>query len=128
MLPLAAAAILSLQSAPAGDSDAVIAAPDNHQIVLENDRVRVLRVVVEPGATEPVHIHRWPGVMHFQCDQPLVAVQYEERDGELVEAVRFDIPPGSFPEDPFWVEPEGPHAIHNAGTEKCEGIRVELKP
>ena len=33
--------------------DALIAAPDSHRLLLENDRVRVLEVVIEPGAREP---------------------------------------------------------------------------
>jgi hypothetical protein len=32
--------------------DALIAAPDSHRLLLENDRVRVLEVVIEPGARE----------------------------------------------------------------------------
>gem|GEM_PF-6375503 len=33
--------------------DAAIAAPDSHQILLENERVRVVRVYIPPGAREP---------------------------------------------------------------------------
>lgn len=127
MLLFAAAAMLVMQSDRGGNLDAVAAAPDSHHIILENDRVRVLRVAVKPGETEPAHIHQWSSVMHFRCDQPLVAISYEQRGGKLVEVSRFNIPASAFPADPFWVEPEGPHSIHNAGTESCEGIRVELK-
>ncbi|RYD43886.1 MAG: hypothetical protein EOP63_07925 [Sphingomonadales bacterium] len=48
------------------DLDAVVAAPANHRIVLENDEVRVLQVEVAPGETEAVHEHRWPSVLHIQ--------------------------------------------------------------
>lgn len=37
--------------------DAVAAAPNSHQVLLENESVRVLRVTIAPGATEPVHDH-----------------------------------------------------------------------
>jgi len=33
--------------------DALLAAPGSHRLVLDNDRVRVLEAVIEPGAREP---------------------------------------------------------------------------
>ena len=43
--------------------DAVAAAPGNHRVVLENDRVRVLDVTVAPGTREPLHAHCLPSVL-----------------------------------------------------------------
>lgn len=45
--------------------DALIAAPKNHKILLENDKVRVLEVTVSPGEIEALHHHKWPSVMHL---------------------------------------------------------------
>ena len=42
--------------------DAVAAAPGNHRVLLENDRVRVVEITVAPGEREPVHAHCLPGV------------------------------------------------------------------
>ena len=44
--------------------DAVVAAPGNHRVVLENDFVRVLEVTVLPGEKEPLHWHRMPSVIY----------------------------------------------------------------
>ncbi|AMJ66661.1 hypothetical protein [Hymenobacter sp. PAMC 26628] len=44
--------------------DAVVAAPQFHRILFENDRVRVLEVTVGPHQREPVHTHRWPSVLY----------------------------------------------------------------
>ena len=33
--------------------DALLGAPGSHRLVLDNDRVRVLEAVIEPGAREP---------------------------------------------------------------------------
>ena len=44
--------------------DAMTAAPEYHEVLLENDRVRVLDSRVAPGATTPVHTHEWPGVLY----------------------------------------------------------------
>src|SRR4051794_20008034 len=52
--------------------DAVAAAPENHKVLFENDRLRVLEVILEPGDEEPVHHHRWPSVFVFdQIEGPI---------------------------------------------------------
>ena len=43
--------------------DTLLAAPASHRVLLQNDRVRVLEVVIEPGAREPEHTHRAVSVM-----------------------------------------------------------------
>ena len=50
--------------------DALIAAADYHFLILENERVRVLQVIIPPGAFVPVHTHRWPSVINVvsSCD------------------------------------------------------------
>jgi hypothetical protein len=48
--------------------DALLAAPASHHVLLDNGRVRVLEVVIEPGAREPEHTHRAPSVM--MLDEP----------------------------------------------------------
>jgi hypothetical protein len=52
--------------------DAVVAAPANHRILFENDRLRVLEVILHPGEEEPVHHHRWPSVFVFDQLEPPV--------------------------------------------------------
>lgn len=125
MWALAIAAILAV-AAQTDPLDAVVAAPDNHVVVLENERVRVLQVTVAPGETEPPHIHRWRSVMHIEAAQPLTDILYEERDGVLVEVRRVELPVGP-PPPALWFEPEGPHAIHNNGTAPFKALRIEIK-
>ena len=43
--------------------DAVVAAPGSHRVVFENERTRVLEVMIGTGQREPTHTHRWPSVM-----------------------------------------------------------------
>ena len=43
--------------------DALVAAPASHRVLLENDRVRVLEVVIEPRIREPEHTHQAASVM-----------------------------------------------------------------
>ena len=42
----------------------MIAAPQYHRLVLENERVRVLDTVIPPGEIVPVHTHRWPAIYY----------------------------------------------------------------
>jgi hypothetical protein len=88
--------------------DALIAATDSHRLLLENDRVRVLEVVIEPGAREPEHTHRWPSVMIV--DKP-ARIRYYEHGIQTFESPASDTPqPGP---KAIWMDAEGPHSVEN---------------
>lgn len=111
----------------AADLDAVAAAPEHHRVVFENERVRVLEVRVAPGQTEPVHVHRWPSVMHIEQAQALTDILYrQEADGSLVEVEQRALPSGP-PPLALWFPPEGPHAIRNDGDDEFRALRIEMK-
>jgi predicted metal-dependent enzyme (double-stranded beta helix superfamily) len=103
--------------------DAVIAAPKSHKILLENDRVRVLEVVIQPGEKEPAHTHSLPSVMHV--DEPS-QIQYYDAEGKMVFDSRTSDKPRTSPTT-SWLEPEGLHAVENVGDKPFHAIRVELK-
>jgi hypothetical protein len=112
---------------PAGwpDSlDAVIAAPKNHKVVLENDRVRVLDVTVQPGERESLHAHRWPSVMYVMSEDN---IRDYDAHGNLLYDSRTEKSP---PKTPYtiWMEPQPPHAVQNFSRKPVRLLRVELKP
>ncbi len=99
--------------------DAMPAAPDNHEVVFENERVRVLKVLVRPGEVEKPHTHRWPSVFTI-TSMPRIKYYNEEgvecpSTGNRREGV------------PFWLGPEGVHYVENLEDFPLEAIRVELK-
>src|SRR5579859_4410549 len=102
--------------------DAVIAAPDSHRLLFENDRVRVLEIMIEPGTREPQHTHRWPSVMIV--DQP-ARIRYYEHDIQTFES------PASAPPPPrpkaTWMNAEGPHSVENIDTAPYHALRIELR-
>lgn len=102
--------------------DALLAAPGSHRLVLDNHRMRVLEVVIEPGAREPEHTHRAPSVMIV--DEP-ARIRYYQGDALLFEShARSRSASGVRVR---WMEPEGPHSVENIDQRRYHAIRVELK-
>ena len=103
--------------------EATVAAPDNHQILFENDRVRVLAVSLAPGAVEPTHFHRWPSILYIQQ-----AGDWVDRDaaGKVIFDSR-EHPQMQFPFT-MWKEAEAPHSPVNLSKDTwIRLVRVELK-
>lgn len=106
------------------EQDAVVSAPDNHKILMENERVRMLEVTLLPNELEPVHHHQWPSVLYI-----MEAGDFIDRDGEgniimdtrqLPEALVFPMT--------MWKDPEAPHSVENlSDTQTIRLVRVELK-
>jgi methylmalonyl-CoA/ethylmalonyl-CoA epimerase len=100
--------------------DALIAAPDSHRLLFENDRVRVLEVVIESGAREPEHTHRWPSVMIV--DRP-ARIRYFDRGIQT-----FESPAGDRPHPKTsWMDAEGPHSVENIDSVPYHALRIELQ-
>ncbi|MDP3358368.1 MAG: hypothetical protein Q8S41_03365 [Lutibacter sp.] len=104
--------------------DAVIAAPKNHKILLENDQVRVLEVTLAPGETEEIHHHRWPSVLYIQEAGDFI--DFDEK-GKIILDTRQLKTPLTFPMT-MWKDPEAPHSVENLSTTiTIRLIRVEMK-
>jgi hypothetical protein len=104
--------------------DAVAAAPKNHRVLLENDRVRVLEVTVAPGERQAVHAHCWPSVMHIFYEG--ISRNYDA-EGRLIDEIKVAPPPSEFPKT-LWLQPTPPHSVHNLDSQPIRLLRVELKP
>ncbi len=106
------------------DQDAVVSAPDNHKILLENDKVRVLEVTLGPKELELVHHHQWPSVLYI-----IEAGDFIDRDskGNVIMDTRKIPEPLVFPLT-MYKEPEAPHSVENlSDTKTIRLIRVEMK-
>lgn len=101
--------------------DALVAAPDSHRVVFENERVRVLEVVIRPRTREAQHVHRAPSVM---------VVDGAARIRYYVDGIpRWESPAGGSTSSTgvSWMEPEGPHAVENIDEHPYHAVRIELK-
>ncbi len=104
------------------ETDALLAAPASHRVLLENDQVRVLDVAIEPGAREPEHTHQAPSVMII--DSPARIRYYAGGTLQFESAARPAAPSGPLV---GWMEPEGPHSVENIDQHCYHAIRIELK-
>ncbi|WP_159076328.1 hypothetical protein [Flagellimonas amoyensis] len=109
--------------------DAVKAAPDGHQIVYEDDSVRILKVILEPNQVEPVHTHQWKSIMWFTKATPMTYYSYDQTHEDLVVKDSFAIPqmPPEVLDHGDAVDAEGPHAVKNSGDADGIAYRVEFK-
>jgi hypothetical protein len=85
--------------------DALTAAPDHHEVLLENDEVRVLDTRIRLGEATPVHTHRWPGVLFVLAWSDFVR---SDADGNVVLDSR-TFPSAPAPGSALWSGPLGPH-------------------
>jgi len=103
--------------------DAVVAAPEYHLVLLENDRVRVLDTRIPEGTIVPVHTHRWPAVYYT-----IVAGDFVRRDGDG--NVLFDsrtVPGMLTASAANFIECLPPHSVENVSGREIHLISVELK-
>jgi quercetin dioxygenase-like cupin family protein len=103
--------------------DAMVAAPEHHEVLLENERVRVIDSRIKPGDTVPIHTHRWASVLYvlstsdfIRYDNEANAV-FDSRTADLqVQAGRV-----------AWLPPLEAHSVENVGEEEIRVISIELK-
>lgn len=102
--------------------DALTAAPENHKLLFENDRVRVLDTFIRPGQTTPLHTHCWPATLYI-----LSAGDFIRRDesGAITLDSRSSQPLSTG--SALWIPPLPPHTLENVGNTEIHIIAVEIK-
>lgn len=91
-------------------------APHIFEVVLENEKVRVLRVTNRNGETQPLHSH--PGRVIVRLSP--CAWMVEEEDGSSrMESHKFG--------DVYWADPLT-HGGHTSNVvEECRSVEIEIK-
>jgi hypothetical protein len=109
--------------------DAVTAAPKQHKVLFENERLRVLEVTLEGHDEEPVHHHRWSSV--FVLDQVQGPVHDIAPDGtplppnrDIMKAIQGWNGKGCLV---VHMAPQPPGRVYNASDKVIHGVRVEMK-
>jgi hypothetical protein len=105
------------------DLDAVVAAPEFHTVLYEDDRVRVLEGRIRPGVTVPVHTHRWGGVLYVFSSSDFVR---RDPEGTVLADTR-ESKAAPTAGAATWGGPLTPHSFQNVGTTDFHTLTVELK-
>jgi hypothetical protein len=103
--------------------DSVSAAPPNHRVVYEDDRIRLLDVTVLPGEKEPLHGHKYPSVFAFDAVQP--ELNDHTPDGKLL-VIKRGLVNNEFPAC-LAMGPQEPHAAQDVDTFPQHFYRLEFK-
>jgi hypothetical protein len=120
--------------------DSVLAAPNNHKLLYEDDHVRLIEVTIRPGETENLHGHPYPSVFAFdasfgKCVGPpgKCATAFEDHflhpDSLMNGNDRAvgGIPAGLEAPNCAVLGPQAPHAAHNKGHAPLHFYRIEFK-
>lgn len=92
--------------------------PAGRAPVLENDKVRVYRVSLEPGQSTPLHTHLLPGL-----SVAITAAEIEITTAGKPTADRLTLPAG----DARWRAGAVTHMVKNVGQTRFEAADIELK-
>lgn len=103
--------------------DAMIAAPDHHRVLLENDQVRILDTNLCPGECTPIHAHQWPAALYVLSWSDFL--RRDEAGNILVDSRTMN--PRPAPGEALWLPSLMPHSIENIGDADLHIVAVEVK-
>ena len=104
------------------DLDGVLAAPDNHRVLFENDEVRVVETLIRTGERTPLHTHLRPTVSYVVSGSHFLR---RDEAGETVVDTRSD--PSFVLPRVLFSPPIQRHTLENTGEDDLVLIGTELK-
>ena len=108
---------------PLDPLDAMTAAPDHHEVLLENDIVRVLDTRLAPGERTPVHVHEWPATLYVMGWSEFV--RYDPGGKVLLDSRTVPVKPAIGAA--LWSAPIVPHYVQNVGDAELHVLAIEIK-
>jgi quercetin dioxygenase-like cupin family protein len=103
--------------------DAMVAAPEHHEVLLENEQVRVLDSRIKPGETVPVHTHRWASVLYILGTSDFIRYDSEGRAVFDSRTAALNVETGTV----TWSPSLRAHSVENIGDTEIRVISIELK-
>ncbi len=95
--------------------DIIAIAPDQHEVIFENDHIRMLKVTVKPG--DKVGLHRNPENVNYILRPGTLRLINPDSTSIDVDLTEGQVIPA----------PEGQHAVENVGDSEVQTICVEMK-
>lgn len=96
--------------------DAVTIAPDLHEVIFENDKIRVLKVTVKPRDKAAMHWHP-ENINYILASGKL---KFTKPDGTVAEV---ELTEGQVTSSPT----ASSHEVENVGESEVQTIQVEMK-
>ena len=103
--------------------DAVNASAEHHRLVMENETVRVLETIIQPGEITALHTHQWPASTYFLSCSDMV--RRDDKGEVLMDSRTQEVQRNSG--EAAWTPPLGPHTLENVGQNVIHVITVEVK-
>lgn len=98
-------------------NDAVLVAPQYHEILFESPFVRILWASSQPGEVEPFHLHQWKGLL-FMIQSPEFSIEYADGTHEN----------GTWPIGVYDTPPDAqPAQYTNLGPCNYTALKIEIK-
>lgn len=91
-------------------------APHIFEVVLENEKVRVLRVTDRNGETQPLHSHPGRVIVHLS---PCAWIVNEDDGSTRMESYKFG--------DVYWADPLTHGGRTSNVVEECRSVEIEIK-
>jgi hypothetical protein len=103
--------------------DALVAAPEHHKLLFENDLVRVLDTTIPRGEMTAVHTHRFASSLIVISWSDFI--RYDAKGNVQLDSrsIGQTIPQCTA----LWSDPLDPHTVKNVGANDLHIIRVEIK-
>ena len=113
----------NIKEQDANSLDALIAAPQHHKLLFENEFVRVLDANIPAGEITNVHTHRYPASLYFISWSDFI--RYDTYGNILLDSRSLEKKPQ--PGSALWSGPLPAHALKNIGDSDLHVISVEIK-
>jgi len=102
--------------------DAMQSAPDHHDVLYENEKVRILDTRLAAGDRTPIHAHEWPAALYVLSWSDFIR---RDEQGNILADSRGKAAPAAG--EALWIEPLPPHYVENVGSSDLHIIAVEVK-
>jgi hypothetical protein len=103
--------------------DALVAAPQHHKLLMENELVRVIDTFIAPGEITNVHTHKWPASLYIISWSDFI--RYDDKANIVLDSRNLSKTP--IESSAAWSDPLRPHALENIGNAPIHIISVEIK-
>ncbi|RTL57573.1 MAG: hypothetical protein EKK37_16190 [Sphingobacteriales bacterium] len=103
--------------------DALIAAPQHHKLLFENEWVRVLDTNIKPGEETNLHTHQYPASLYILSWSNFI--RYDAARNVMVDskALGLNFSSGTA----LWTGALTPHSLKNVGDTDLHVLSVEIK-